>query len=210
MRKALALAALSLACAGCNGNILGYDQRQMLAAPPAAYTGSIPNPWYLYKEGLLFGDWLKGLDFYAGGTFVGTPVIELNHKVNPYSAPDCMRLGIGAQTGGWWCGMILLQNTGFAASNAAPGVDISAGNFTKCVFRARLASGSSPVNFQAFNDGANTISPVVTSAWQEFTIPLTNPANIATMRQFFVIGMSSGMGTVTPIDVFIDDLRFEQ
>lgn len=210
MRKFIALAAFGLALSGCNGNILGYDQRQMLTAPPVSYTGGIPNPWYLYKEGLSFGDWLKGLDFYSGGSFVGVPVIDLNYKVQPYSAPDCLRFGIGAQSGGWWCGMILLQESGFAASDAAPGVDISAGNFSRCVFRARVASGSTTVAFTAFNNGANSINATVTDSWQLFSIPLNNASAIPNMRQFFAIGFASGLATATPIDVFIDDLRYEQ
>jgi hypothetical protein len=208
MRKLIALALLALGSTACNGNILGYDQRQLLSEPSKAYTG-IPSTWYLYQEGMNFGDWLKGLDFYGGGTFAGTPVIELASGNAPYSGTQCLHFGIGAQSGGWWCGMILLQGSGFAASNGAPGVDLSAANFTKCVFMARVATGSSAVNFQAFNDGANSINATVTTAWQQFTVPLNNPVNIATMRQFFVIGLSSGMGTTTPFDLYIDDLRYE-
>jgi hypothetical protein len=196
---------------GCNANIVGQDNSKLLAQLTPTFSGSIPNPWYLYSDGLNTGDWLRGLDFFFGGSFVGTPVIDFADTTSPDNGSKCWKFSIPAQTGGWYCGVILLQGTGFGDSGSRPGVDISTGNFSKCVFRARTLQGGQQVSFKAFDNGANAITVTMTSAWTTYTIPLSNASAISNMKQFFTIVFANAApATATPIDLFIDDLRFEQ
>jgi hypothetical protein len=128
---------------------------------------------------------------------------------------DCIHFGIPAQTAsnGWWCGVILLQAPGFTASNGNPGVDITAGHYTKCVFQARVGGAPSPVQFTAGNpavNGANSITPTLGNAWLTYTINMTDTTNFTQIRQFFVIGLASGIGSPSPVDVYVDDLRYQQ
>jgi hypothetical protein len=205
----IAMLASIILLVGCNADIVGQDNSKLLAPLTPTYTGAIPNPWYLYTDGLNTGAWLKGLDFYSGGSFTGTPTINLSDPTMPDDGTYCMRFAVGAQTTGWWCGMILLQGAGFPASNAAPGVDIRAGNFTKCVFRARALQGNRTVTFQTL-DATDNITVTVTSAWQTYTIPFSVTTDMAAVKQFFSPAFGDGIGTLTPIDLFIDDLRYQQ
>jgi hypothetical protein len=209
------LSLLALACAGCTGNVLGVDESQILSKPEARYTNSL-KPWYLYTDDLQTGPWLKGLDFWSGGGFSGTPSIRLDATDAPDAGLRSIKFSIpGPQSSGgagWWgCGMILLQGAGFGASNASPGVDLSAAGFTQVRFRARVSAGSSPVMFEAANATSN-ITPSLTTAWQDLSISLSSGASqsaLAAVKQFFAINLGSGAGTVTPIDVYVDDLRYE-
>jgi hypothetical protein len=203
------LASLSL-LAGCNGNYVGQNNSALLAATTPTYTGGIPNPWYLYDDSLKTGSWLQGLDFFSGGSFAGTPVIEFNSTIAPYRGTDCWHFSVPAQTGSWFCGVILLQGSNFGDSNGKPGVDISSGNFTKCVLMARCAQGANQVNFQALN-ATNTITANVNSSWQSFSIPFTNTTAMTAVRQFLAVVLAnSAPSTTTPIDLYIDDVRFQQ
>ena len=213
MQKRLfaSLLAVTALLGACNANIVGQDDSKLLAPLTPTYTG-MPNPWYLYDDNLNTGDWLQGLDFYdsnPGNPFAGPPVISFSDSTNPDNGSKCMRFAIVAQTGTWWCGMILLQKNGFAASNANPGVDIRPGNFTKCVFRARTLQGNRVVKFETLN-ATNTLTTTITSTWQTYTIPFAVTTAMPAVRQFFSPAFSSGNPTLTPIDLFIDDLRFEQ
>lgn len=217
MRTRVLFLLTALACSGCTGNILGTDERQILSQPSVSYTG-LPKPWYLYSDDLQTGAWLDGLDFWAGGNYTGTPSIVLNSTNDPHGGARCIKFSNpGPQTtggAGWWgCGMILLQAPGFTASNAAPGADISAGGYTRCKFWARVGSGSSPVSFEACNATANVV-PVLTTTWQEYSIDLSSGASQSAMtavKQFFAANLGSGVGsgTVTPLDIYIDDVRYE-
>jgi len=212
MRRRLIASLLALPLlAGCNLNMVGHDNSKLLAALTPTYTGGIPNPWTLYSEGLNNGDWLRGLDFFSGGTFAGTPTIDFASTTQPDSGARCWKFSVPAQTGGWWCGVILLQGSNFTDSAARPGVDISAGNFTKVVFRARVAQGPRQVKFEAFNNAANTLTVNITESWQTYTVNVVNATAMGNMKQFFsVIFANAAPATTTPIDLFIDDLRFEQ
>jgi hypothetical protein len=212
MRKHLflaSIAALSLLSA-CNANIVGQDDGKLLAAMATpSYSGGVPNTWFLYDDSLRTNAWLKGLDFYPGGSFAGTPTIDLSSTISPADGTFCMHFGIGPQTTGWWCGMILLQGANFTDSNAKPAVDIRSGNFTKCVFSARALQGNRTLTFQTL-DATNNLTVTITSSWQTYTIPFTNTSDLAHVKQFFSPALGDGIGTVAPIDVFIDDLRYEK
>ena len=206
---------LGLLLSGCNANIVGQDNQKLLASTTPTYLG-IPNPWYLYDDAFEGGPWLQGLDFYdstscsCGAPFSGTPVINFSDTTSPDRGQNCMRFAIPAQSGTWWCGMIFLQKNGFTASNGNPGVDIRPGNFTKCVFRARTLQGNRQVKFEVLN-ATNTLTTTITSTWQTYTIPFTVTTAMPAVRQFFSpVFAGSAPTTVTPIDLFIDDLRFEQ
>jgi hypothetical protein len=205
------LASLSL-LAGCNANLVGQNNSAILGPSTPTYTGGgVPDPWFLYTDLLETGTWIKGLDFFSGGSFTGTPVIDLASTTQPDDGAYCWHFSVGAQTGSWFCGVILLQGTGFNDSAARPGVDITSGGFTKCVFRARSAQGNRQVAFKAFDNAANAITVTLGTHWQTCSIPLSNSSNMASMKQFFTIVLANAApATATPIDLYLDDVRFQQ
>lgn len=202
MRKTLALAALCLACAACNGNILSYDQRQLLAAPSQSYTGSIPNPWYLYQESFMTGSWFQGIAVWDNYHWV---TVDPASTQSPYSGGHCLRVNYDNTKGfsPTWAETAFIHTPDYSGFAGTPGRDISAGGFTKCRFMLRT---SVPANVPFQMDGVSAVSVPATTSWQLVTIALPAPATQTTVKTFFQVNTPS----VMPLDIFIDDLRYEQ
>ena len=198
---------------GCN--MVDMSTRPTTLVQPTPVYAGLGKPWPLYDESLTTGG---GLDFFSGGTFTGLPVIDLANKSNPYSGTNCWKFSVPAQTGGWFCGVQLLQGQNYADSAAKPATDLSAPGFTQCVFYARTGAGTTQVKFEAFSDGVvfggganpNNLTVNITPSWQKYTIPLVNGAHMHDLKHYFtIIFANSAPTTATPIDLFIDALRYE-
>lgn len=199
MRKTLLLSLFALACAGCNANILGTDERQILAQPAPSYTGSIPKPWYLYVDSVQSGDWFKGFAVWDNYLWV---TLTLASPQQPHSGSACLKIRYDAAGGGSpsWAETAFIHTPDWSSYAGTPGRDLTAGGFTTCKFWMRSSANATvPVQM----DGVGAQSFASTTSWQQFSFSL--PVNQSAIKTFFQVNTPS----VMPLDIYIDDLRYE-
>jgi hypothetical protein len=202
MRRLLALVLFGLAAAGCNNNILGYDQRELLKEPAGKYTGAIPNPWYIYQDGFLTGSWFQGIAVWDNYLWV---TVDPASTVQPYAGTRCLRVRYDSAGGGSpsWAETAFIHTSSYATYAGTPGKDLSAGGFHTCKFMLRT-SVPATVPFQM--DGVSAVNVAATTAWQAVSITLPAPSAQTAVKTFFQVNTPS----VNPLDIYIDDLRYEQ
>jgi hypothetical protein len=202
MRTLTLIALLGLAGTGCNSNILGFDQRQLLAQPEANYTGALPNPWYLYQDAFMTGGWFQGLAVWDNYLWV---TVDPDAGLAPFSGTKALKVRYDAAGGGSpnWAELAFIHTPDYSGFLSTPGRDLSAGGFTACKFMIRT---SAPATVPVQMDGVATVNVAATTAWQAVSISLPSPASQTAVKTFFQINTPS----VMPLDIYIDDLRYEQ
>jgi len=201
MRKSLSLLLLGLALAGCNGNLVPVNEKALLAPLTPTYTGTLPNPWYLYQAALKTGPWFQGIAVWDNYLMVN---INPASAVNPFDGPVCMDVAYtNASSGVTWAEAAFIDTPSFSTYAASTGVNISAGGYTKCVFMLRTDQAAT-VPFQM--DGVPATNIAATTSWQQVTIPLEPVASQIAVKTFFQVNTP----TVVPLNIYIADLRYEQ
>lgn len=194
---------LPLLMTACSMNLLEPNNGASLARPTPVYMGSQPNPWYIYDDSYNTGDWIKGVAVWDAYWYV---TVEFGSTNNPYRGSSCIRINYNNANPGpvspTWAETVFIHAPTFATFGSLPGVNISSGNYTKCKFMIRT-SVNATVPVQA--EGTAVTNVAATTAWKEITIGLNGPAQSAT-KTFFEINTPS----VMPLDIFIDDLRYEK
>ena len=202
MRKLLTLFVLGGLLAGCGSNPVGPDERQLLTQlHPIYVNGNPPNPWYLYDDSLETQAWFKGMAVWDNYLWV---TVNPSWTVNPYRGSDCLDVTY-ANNGGspTWAELAFIHTPDYSTYASTPGVNISAGGYTKCRFMLRT-SVPATTSFQM--DGVSAVNIAATTSWQLVTIALPAPATQTAVKTFFQVNTPS----VLPLDIFIDDLRYEQ
>lgn len=204
MRRLLLLFITALGIQGCNLNLMTSDPAQVLnrAATTPVPTGIYPNPWYLYYDSLATGDWLQGMAIWDAYWYV---TVDFADGTQPVSGTKVMKVTFNnanpLNPSPTWAELVLIHVPGFQTFNTVAGRDISAGLFTKCKFSIRTSQNATvPCTVQ----GASAVNVAATPAWQQVTINL--PVNQTAMKTFFEIDTPS----VMPLDIYIDDLRYEK
>lgn len=202
MRKLLTIATLGLALTGCNNNILGFEPQQLLSQTQQGYSGTVPTVWNLYTDALQTNGWFQGLAVWDNYHWV---TVDNASTVMPYSGSHCLKVRYDAAGGGTpnWAELAFIHTPDYSGYAGTAGKDISAGGYHWCRFMLRTSVASS-VPFQM--DGVSAVSVAATPAWQAVSIALPSPATQTAVKTYFQINTP----TVMPVDIFIDDLRYEQ
>lgn len=203
MRKLLTLLVLGGLLAGCGSNPVGPDERQLLTRlSPIYVNGNPPNPWYLYDDSLETQAWFKGMAVWDNYLWV---TVNPAWTTNPYRGSDCLDVTYDNSKGGspTWAELAFIHTPDYSTYASTPGVDISAGGYTKCRFMLRT-SVPATTSFQM--DGVGAVNIAATTSWQLVTIALPAPSTQTAVKTFFQVNTPS----VLPLDIFIDDLRYEQ
>jgi hypothetical protein len=202
MRKTLAFAFAGLAMSACNANLLGPQEADLLKKPAVQYTGTLANPWFLYQEGFNFNLWFQGLAVWDNYHWVS---VDPASSVSPKSGSRCLHIRYDNSSGGspTWAELAFIHTPDWSGFASTPGNNIGIGGYTVCRFWIRT---SVPATVPVQMDGVGATNIPATPTWSEVSVSLPPPALQTAVKTVFQVNTPS----VLPLDIYIDDLRYEQ